>query len=254
MQLEETCISLLCEQHRLEELLQQRTARADEVTRAGAVRTALLVAERLPGTGAATLATLRDRSRKLTARLNELEEELEGLRSSRGEALEARQRVGVAARRSAALAEALRLRPAMDAERRWQVPNREQAALGEESRVAALALDTAAEAEGWDSVREMVEALMDHTEDARRALVVIERACDAQTAAQRTASAEAAAAAKGRSEPLRVELQSLQAQTQALRRSLSDDERRRLEAGARARQEESKLRKEVGSMREDVDR
>ena len=256
VQHEELYVSLLCEQRRLKELLQQRIARADELSRAGAVRTVLLFAEHHspPGGSTAAIAALRNRSRMLTARLEELEEELEALLSSRGEVLEARQRATVAADRRAALSDRLRQRPTDDAERQQQLLDHEESALREAGQAAATELETAAEAENWANIRQIVDSLMDATEGARRAIVGLERACETQAAARRSASSEAAAAAKARSEPLRAELQGLQAQVQALRRSLSDDERRRLEAGARARQEESRLRADVEATRRDVER
>jgi hypothetical protein len=104
------------------------------------------------------------------------------------------------------------------------------------------------------SVRALVEELMDRSEEARRAITAFEREHDAQVAVQAAIRATAAAATNARVAPLRAELTRLRSQSESLQRSLSDEARRKLEAGAKLQRQEQRLRDDLVALQADVQR
>ena len=116
------------------------------------------------------------------------------------------------------------------------------------------ALEAAQGSETWAHVRELVEVLMDQTEGARAAISELERSHERTAAACTAHRGEAARAAKEKSTPVRAELSQLHGQIEVLRRSLSDDARKRLEIDQRVRKEEARLQKDIDAMRADISR
>ena len=263
-------INLLTERKRLQLLLEQREARATELQATWAIRDALITACRDAGDDAAALRAIsaqRQRARTLTAQLDALEEEQDALLSSGqcADVLKARLRVEALTERHLALSERLRhpsgpsshaLHAAHGGSKGagFQAAQVAQAAAAAAAAAAAGQLERATTLEGWLSVRALVEELMDRSEEARRAITAFEREHDAQVAVQAATRAAAAAATNARAAPLRAELARLRSQSESLQRSLSDEARRKLEAGAKLQKQEQRLRGDLVDLQSDVQR
>ena len=260
-------INLLTERKRLQLLLEQREARATELQATWAIRDALITACRDAGDDAAALRAIsaqRQRARTLTAQLDALEEEQDALLSSGqcADVLKARLRVEALTERHLALSERLRhpsgpSSHALHAAHGGSKGAGFQAAQVAQAAAAAAAagqLERATTLEGWLSVRALVEELMDRSEEARRAITAFEREHDAQVAVQAATRAAAAAATNARAAPLRAELARLRSQSESLQRSLSDEARRKLEAGAKLQKQEQRLRGDLVDLQSDVQR
>ena len=263
-------INLLTERKRLQLLLEQREARATELQATWAIRDALITACRDAGDDAAALRAIsaqRQRVRTLTAQLDALEEEQDALLSSGqcADVLKARLRVEALTERHLALSERLRhpsgpsshaLHAAHGGSKGagFQAAQVAQAAAAAAAAAAAGQLERATTLEGWLSVRALVEELMDRSEEARRAITAFEREHDAQVAVQAATRAAAAAATNARAAPLRAELARLRSQSESLQRSLSDEARRKLEAGAKLQKQEQRLRGDLVDLQSDVQR
>jgi len=263
-------INLLTERKHLELLLEQREARATELQATWAIRDALITACRDAGDNAAALRAIsaqRQRARTLTAQLDALEDEQDALLSSGqyADVLKARLRVEALTERHLALSERLRhpsgpsshaLHAAHGGSKGagFQAAQAAQAAAQAAAAAAAGQLERATTLEGWLSVRALVEELMDRSEEARRAITAFEREHDAQVAVQAAIRATAAAATNARVAPLRAELTRLRSQSESLQRSLSDEARRKLEAGAKLQRQEQRLRDDLVALQADVQR
>ena len=239
-------------------LLERQAARAEELSTMRHLRAALAALERENVAGPAALRALRERARTMSFRLDELEEVQEEMIStpSSREALQMRMRASMMAERSTCLAEMLRRTTEASVANAdaWHEPRGSQEQ--EEATLLAMRaqLDAAVERDAWQEMRGMAQGLMDATEEARRAISELEITTETRAAAGVAARAATAAKARAQSESLRAELAGLTAQAEALRRSQSDETRRKLEAAGRRDKEESRLRAEITSMRLAIDR
>lgn len=266
---------LLCTKRRLEERIAVRDALRKEELATQTVRASLLAAERQAAGDPAALRSIalqRERARRISVQLQELDEERQTLQVCGRSALDARLRSAVARERVDTLTERLRSSRSGAGEAHGRELAKLESALADHEREEKLrpereVAEEASRAAHLAHCHELIEELLDETEGARQLISRLDGAVDASAVAQRVAarraataaatatpSAAAAAPEERRRLALHREVEKLGEEVAALQRAEGERDAEQQATRARVTRENERLRADAISTREDIER